>query len=134
MNQELPLGQEADEIQGLSQVVAESLANGEDPKSVAQKLVDSGWEPEQAEGFVGSIEQPMLAPQSSGAGSEAKGWMIWAGGIIGINFLSWLFNWGFWIYSCFPPIELLTWLSALPCSVGRPRGLGRIVDNARSRS
>ena len=98
MNQELPLGQEADEIQGLSQVVAESLANGEDPKSVAQKLVDSGWEPEQAEGFVGSIEQQMLAPQSSGAGSEAKGWMIWAGGIIGINFLSWLFNWGFWIY------------------------------------
>jgi hypothetical protein len=98
MNQELPLGQDADEIQGLSRVVAESLANGEDPESVAQKLIDTGWEPDQANGFVGSIQQQMLEPQKTAGGSESNGWLIWFGGIIGINFLSWLFNWGFWIY------------------------------------
>ena len=98
MNHELPPGQEADEIQGLTQVVAESLAKGEDPQSVAQKLIDSGWEPDQADGFVASIQQQMLEPKNSGGGSESKGWLIWFGGIIGINFLSWLFNWGFWIY------------------------------------
>lgn len=26
------------------------------------------------------------------------GWLIWIGLILLINFLSWAFNWGFWIY------------------------------------
>ena len=103
MNQELPPGQEADEIQGLTQVVAESLAKGENPQAVAQQLIDSGWEPEQANAFVGSIHQHLLNAQGSGAqgsggGSESMGWLLWLGAIVGINFLSWVFNWGFWIY------------------------------------
>lgn len=98
MNQELPPGLEADEIEGLTQVVADSLAKGEDPQKLAQQLVDSGWEPDQANHFVGSIQQYVREAQSSNDGSEAKGWMLWIGGLVGINFLSWLFDWGFWIY------------------------------------
>ncbi len=98
MNQELPPGQEPDEIHGLAQVVADSLAKGEDPQTITRQLVDSGWEPDQANAFVGSIQQQMFKARSSDGGSEAKGWLIWIGAIVGINLLSWVFNWGFWIY------------------------------------
>ena len=97
MNQEVPPGLADDEIQELVQIVAKSLAEGEDPQAVAQSLVDSGWEPDQANGFVGSIMQQMQAAQSGGSG-EGMGWLLWIGGILLINFLSWVFNWGFWIY------------------------------------
>ncbi len=26
------------------------------------------------------------------------GWVVWLGGLLVINFLSWLFNWPFWVY------------------------------------
>lgn len=98
MNQELPPGLADDEIQGLTELVAKSLSEGEDPESIAQKLIDSGWESDQAHGFVESIQYHMLAAEDGGQESELQGWMIWGGGIILINFLSWMFNWGFWIY------------------------------------
>ena len=31
-------------------------------------------------------------------GNGAPGWLIWIGILVGINVLSYLFNWGFWIY------------------------------------
>ena len=98
MNQELPPGLADDEIEELTQVVANSLAKGEDPQAVAQQLIDSGWEPDQANAFVGSIHQHLLAAQTGSGKSESMGWLIWIGAILGINFLSWIFNWGFWIY------------------------------------
>ena len=98
MNQEPPPGQAADEIQALTQVVANSLAKGDDPQKVSQQLIDSGWEPDQANNFVGSIQQHLFDQQKTGGGSESKGWLVWICAILGINFLSWVFNWGFWIY------------------------------------
>ena len=103
MNQELPPGQAADEIHALTEIVSESLASGEDPQKVAQQLIDNGWEPDQANHFVASIQQQMFEEQrsarvSESRGSESKGWLVWICAIVGINFLSWLFNWGFWIY------------------------------------
>lgn len=99
MNQELPPGQEDDEIQGLAEIVAKSLHEGETPQDISGKLVDSGWEPEEAERFVYSIKHHIEHPQESdGGGSELQGWMVWAGGLLLINGLSWAFNWGFWIY------------------------------------
>ncbi|MCA9140209.1 MAG: hypothetical protein KDB00_25735 [Planctomycetales bacterium] len=98
MNQELPPGLADDEIHGLTQLVAKSLSEGESPEAVAQKLIDSGWESDQANGFVQSIQFQMMQTQDRGRQSELQGWMIWGGGIILINCLSWMFNWGFWIY------------------------------------
>ena len=31
-------------------------------------------------------------------GGGAMGWLIWIGALLLINFLSWAFNWGFWLY------------------------------------
>ena len=102
MTQQLPPGQEADEIQALAGIVAESLDKGEDPHAIAQQLIDSGWESDEANSFVGSIQQQLQqahsVPAGGSAGSEAKGWLIWIGAIGGINLLSYLFDWGFWIY------------------------------------
>ena len=98
MNQQLPPGLADDEIEEFSQLVAQSLAKGDDPAAVAQTLVDSGWEPDQANAFVGAIQQQLLEVQNSGGSSESMGWLVWLGALIGINFLSWVFDWGFWLY------------------------------------
>ena len=98
MNQELPPGLADDEIEEFSQLVATSLAKGDDPAQVAQTLIDSGWEPDQANAFVGAIQQQLLQAQGSSGGSESMGWLVWIGALVGINFLSWLFDWGFWLY------------------------------------
>ena len=98
MNQELPPGQEADEIEDLTQIVADSLAKGEPPETIAMTLVDSGWEAEEGLAYVDSIQHQMSQPRQTAGSSELQGWLIWGGGILLVNFLSWLLNWGFWIY------------------------------------
>jgi hypothetical protein len=30
--------------------------------------------------------------------SSASGWLVWIGLLLLINFLSWLFDWSFWLY------------------------------------
>ncbi len=91
--EESPLGQEAGEIEELTQIVADSLAKGEEPHTIVQQLIDSGWEPEQANAFVGSIYQHIhAANQKSSGGSKSQGWLIWIGAIVAIKLLSWLFN------------------------------------------
>lgn len=34
----------------------------------------------------------------SGGSSRGMGWLIWIGIIIGVNVLSYVFHWGFWLY------------------------------------
>lgn len=35
---------------------------------------------------------------SDDEGGGGLGWLVWIGGLLLINFLSWAFNWSFWIY------------------------------------
>ena len=103
MSDELPLpGQSDDEIQALAQMVADNLAEGESPDEIAKQLVDTGgWKLEDAHGFVESIQLRMLNTQHASSGSgggEGMGWLVWIGAIVLINALSYVFNWGFWIY------------------------------------
>lgn len=102
MAQEPPPGQSDEEIQALAVMIAENLAEGESPEKIAQQLVDNGWEAADARGFVGAIQQRMQSAGSGahhgGGGGEGMGWLIWIGAIVGINVLSAVFDWGFWIY------------------------------------
>ena len=94
-----PPGQDDDEIQALAELVAKNLGEGESAEEIAQQLVDNGWELDDALGFVGSIRRQLdTAQQNTSAGGEGLGWLVWVGGILLINLLSYLFNWGFWIY------------------------------------
>ena len=94
-----PPGQDDEEFPELAGLVAENLAKGESPDEIVQQLVDSGWELDDAQSFVGSIqfqlEHPKHQPASDGDG---MGWLVWIGGVLLINLLSYLFNWGFWIW------------------------------------
>ena len=95
MSKDPPPGQDQAEIQGLVMLVAENLQKGEDPDSIAQQLIDNGWEKDEAYGFVASIQQQMQQPRQE---SGEWGWLIWIGALVGINLASYLFGWGFFIW------------------------------------
>lgn len=91
------------ELRELAGVVAESLNKGEKPADISKQLVNSGWEQEDADGFVSSVAQHLATAQraaahSNGGGGGGMGWLIWIGALLFINLLSYLFNWPFWIY------------------------------------
>jgi hypothetical protein len=101
MEKDLPPGQSDDEIDALAQMVAENLIDGEDPDQIAQQLIDGGWKEDEAHGFVESIQHQLIAQQhaqSGGGGGEGMGWLVWIGVILLVNGLSYLFDWGFWLY------------------------------------
>ncbi len=98
MNQQTAPGQDDDEIQDLAMLVAKNLADGESPDTIVNQLVDSGWETDDANSFVASIQHQLAQMQSHQGDGEGMGWLLWIGGILLINLLSYLFNWGFWIY------------------------------------
>jgi len=90
------------ELDQLTHLVADSLAKGQKPAEISQQLVNSGWDQGEADGFVESIAAQLasdqhVAAQSHGAGG-GMGWLLWIGALLLINFLSWVFGWGFWIY------------------------------------
>jgi len=87
------------EMQELAVLVAKALAKGESRESVIADLTKNGWEHADADEFVGSIEYHMEnAQHQHSGGGEGMGWLLWIGGILLINFLSYVFGWGFWIY------------------------------------
>ena len=91
------------ELNDLAQLVANSLGSGKTQVEVAQQLIDSGWEEKAAQEFVGQISLALLETQErphagSRGGGGGMSWLIWIGLLIGINVLSYLFNWPFWIY------------------------------------
>ena len=97
MNQELPPGQDQQEIEGLAMLVAENLNKGENPDGIEKQLVENGWEEQDAHQFVKSI-QHQLAQARQQQRSGGGGWLVWIGVILGINLLSYLFNWGFFLW------------------------------------
>jgi hypothetical protein len=78
----LPPGQDADEIEELTEMISENLDEGIDPGQIIGQLVDSGWEEEDAVAFVVSIgranEHPVELVSQSGEKS-GYGWLIWVG-------------------------------------------------------
>ncbi len=100
---EQPSAEDQAEMQELAILVAKALAKGESTDSVIADLTNNGFEPEEAAEFVYSVEYQLMEAQErhnsgGGGGGEGSGWLLWIGGILLINFLSYIFGWGFWIY------------------------------------
>lgn len=95
-----PNAEDQAEAQELALLVAKALANGESRESVIADLTNSGWNPDEANEYVTEIEYHLAEARSrqGSGGGEGMGWLLWIGGILLINLLSYLFNWGFWIY------------------------------------
>ncbi|MCB0510082.1 MAG: hypothetical protein H6579_04795 [Chitinophagales bacterium] len=45
---------------------------------------------------VNFVEQQQVAAEDEGSG--IKGWIVWIALLVGINVLSAIFDWGFWVY------------------------------------
>ena len=94
--------EEQQEQEALAGLVAESLARGEQPAEISKQLVNNGWEQSAADDFVNLVALHLAsaergAAQSSDSGG-GMGWLVSIGVLLLINFLSYVFNWGFWIY------------------------------------
>jgi hypothetical protein len=91
-----------EEQQELAGLIAESLAKGETPEEISQKLVENGWEQEAADEFVNTVAHYVASAERSASYSRGwdggMSWAVWIGVILFINLLSWLFNWDFFIY------------------------------------
>ncbi len=91
------------EMQQLASMIANELFAGESREKVIGDLTSNGWGQGAANQFVSEIEYELSQAQAqashhSSGGGEGMGWLLWIGGILLINLLSYLFNWGFWIY------------------------------------
>ena len=40
----------------------------------------------------------VIVSGNAGRGSSGMGWLVWIGVIVGVNVLSYAFDWGFWLY------------------------------------
>lgn len=100
---ENPILENPEETQQLAILVAEALTNGETHEKIVGDLTNNGFSEEDAIGFVAQIDYELnqirveneYQPQQGG---EGTGWLIWIGVILGVNLLSWLMGWGFFIY------------------------------------
>jgi hypothetical protein len=82
----------------LVQGVARALASGQSRQQVAGTLVSNGWDQADADVFVGRVHQQAKTNRRAQASDDGSGFAIWIGLLLVINFLSWVFNWPFWIY------------------------------------
>ncbi|MCA9121222.1 MAG: hypothetical protein H6822_21760 [Planctomycetaceae bacterium] len=92
-----------EELDALARLVAESLSKGESAADISAQLVNSGWEVGEADSFVARIALHMSSAKHNRAATASDdgggmGWLLWIGALLLINFLSFVFGWGFWVY------------------------------------
>ena len=92
-------------IQQAAKKTAEGLLSGRPRTSVANDLAADGWSEDDANELVLGVEEAILedadesdADESDDNGGGIGGWVTWIGVLVVINFLSWTFDWPFWIY------------------------------------
>lgn len=96
-----PSREDEAEAQELAILVAQALANGESRESVIADLTNNGWDPAEANEYVTTIEYHLAearSRQGGAGGGEGMGWLLWIGGLLLFNLLSYLFNWGWMIW------------------------------------
>ena len=90
--------------QRLVQRIATELTNGRDEEQLVRALRRRGWEAAEARRLVRDVERALQAPDASDvaeaprSGRSATGLIVWIGMLLGINVLSLIFDWPFWVY------------------------------------
>lgn len=83
-------------VEAVYKYAAQLMQNGLSSAEVESKLVEQGLDKESAGAVVKNLND-YLAGKNDGDGG-AMGWLVWIGILIGINLLSYIFDWPFWIY------------------------------------
>ena len=89
-----------DENEIIEQIYTYALELKESGKSdsqIQEALIESGLDEESSKGIIGN----MNAAISEKAEEESSGfpsWLIWRLALIGLNVLSAIFDWPFWVY------------------------------------
>ena len=85
-------------MQQLGEAIAKDLAAGRQPKVIADDLASKGMSSEDALDIVMQVKTQMEASVADDDGGGGFGWLIWIALLGGVNLLSWMFDWPFWIY------------------------------------
>lgn len=104
---------ERESMEQAFQAVAKELAKGRPWQAVAHELTQAGWQRPEAAEFVQGVErelrewerQQRASASTAGAttahqaqGGALGSWVVYVGILIGINVLSYIFDWPFWVY------------------------------------
>lgn len=100
-----------DDLEALIARVQVAQQDGESHSSVRMQLVQEGVDPNIADTIVERVysdaplserdqDSSRRAASSATAGGRTDewGWLLWVGGLIAINGLSYFMDWGFWIW------------------------------------
>lgn len=77
--------------------VVEQKKAGKSDTAIQNELVDKGIEEETAKVFIDNANK-LIAEHGGDESSGISGWLIWILILGGINLLSYIFDWPFWIY------------------------------------
>jgi len=86
--------------------IREAADSGMSRADIRRELMDTGMDGREAEQLIttaigrpGEYQASQQATLTDGDGDGgAMGWITWIGILVVINFLSWVFDWPFWVY------------------------------------
>ncbi len=81
-------------VEAIYKYAAQLMQSGLSPSEVKAKLVEKGLDNESADTVVDNLGKH----SSDEKGGGGMGWLAFIGILIAINFLSYIFDWPFWIY------------------------------------
>lgn len=90
-----------EKVEQIYAYAAELKKNGLSNPDIQQKLEEKGLDKEIAVAVVSNLNKASnksLRPQEEDEGSGAGRWLIYILILVGVNVLSAVFDWGFWIY------------------------------------
>lgn len=92
-----------EQMQGLTDWILEEKQAGKTDLEIKNQLVEKGVEPTAASDLIEKINQRIAQRVQQEVGDDDEGggfpsWIIYILLLLGINLLSYIFDWSFWIY------------------------------------
>lgn len=90
--------EEQKSVEQIFAYISQQKLSGKFDFEIKRSLIEQGIEEEVADQFIKTANSTNAENLQEDDDSGVGGWVIWIGIILGINFLSYLFDWPFWIY------------------------------------
>lgn len=93
MNQE-----EQELVKKIYAIAARMKETGHSDGEIIKALMDDGLDQPSAQTVVNNLHYAEEQPIAESSGGGFPGWLVWVLLLVGVNVLSAVFDWGFWLY------------------------------------